>query len=359
MPPVTRLLPALAAALSLALPAVAAPSAGETARAASTASAAIRNRGDATIRILVWYPATGLEAPVDIGAPGQVLFKTGSVAAGAPPADGRRHPLILISHGFGGAARQLTWLGAPLARLGYIVAAVDHPGTNGQDGVTPQGAYAPWARADDLSAAIDTVLADPVIAPHIDRTRIGVAGFSLGGFTGALLAGARPDFDRLLTFCHSPARDAICGPHLEFPIDFDEQAAVLAEPEMAVLAEDAHGDFRDRRVKAAFLIAPALAQALDPESLKTIGIPVQIVAGDADVVAPYATNAQAIAALVPGVTVTKLKGVGHYDFLSLCGPAGMKLPYCADGPGSTRADTHTATLNQAIAFFDRTLGGRP
>jgi len=57
------------------------------------------------------------------------------VAADAPFADAARHPLILVSHGFGGVARQMTRLGAPLARAGYVVVAVDHPGTNGRDGV--------------------------------------------------------------------------------------------------------------------------------------------------------------------------------------------------------------------------------
>jgi predicted dienelactone hydrolase len=355
-----RALLALLAALALSLPAAAQPpavSAGETARNAQSQSAALRNRNDPNIRILVWYPASGAEKPIDIGSPKEVVFRTGSVAPGAPPADGRPHALILLSHGLGGTARQLTWLGAPLARLGYIVVAVDHPGTNGQDGVTPEGAYAPWARADDLSLALDTVLADPVIAPHIDARRIGVAGFSLGGFTGALMAGARPDPDRFLAFCRSAQRDASCERQVEFPVDFEEQAAVLGQPLMRPLAQRAKGEFRDRRVKAAFLIAPALVQGLDPASLKAITIPVEVVAGEADAVAPFATNAKAIADLVPEAVLTPLPGVGHYDFLSLCGPAGAKLPYCVDGPGANRGVTHAAALAQATAFFAAALGG--
>jgi predicted dienelactone hydrolase len=344
-----------------AAPAVAAPyAAGETQRTTRTPSAAVRNHGDGTLRILIWYAATpsAAESEVDIGPPADPVFVTGRVAAGAPFADARRHPLILMSHGFGGVARQMTWLGAPLARRGYIVVAVDHPGTNGRDGVTAEGAYAPWERAGDLEAALNLVLADPTLAPHVDARRIGMAGFSMGGFTGALEAGGWADFDQFMRFCNGPARDAICDPQLEFPMDFHKQADVLARPEMRPLLAREKGDFRDRRVKAAFLIAPAVIQALDFASLGRIHIPVEIVLGAADPIAPPKTNGELLARLIPGARLTALPGVGHYDFLSECGASGAKAAkaYCTDGTGTNRAQTHATTVAEAIAFFGATIG---
>jgi predicted dienelactone hydrolase len=341
--------PAHAAAASL--------TAGEAARTATTPSAAARNHGDATLPILVWYPATAAETEFDMGPPGHPIFLTGRVAAGAPFADEARHPLILMSHGFGGVARQMTWLGAPLARHGYIVVAVDHPGTNGRDGVTAEGASAPWERAGDLTAALNLVLADAALSPHIDTSRIGVAGFSMGGFTAALEAGARPDFDHFRMFCKSSERDAICDPQLEFPQKFNP-GEILAQPEMRDIAARQANDFRDPRIKAAFLIAPALGQALDQPSLSRIHIPVEIVLGAADPIAPPKTNGEFLAHVIPAARLTVLPGVGHYDFLSECGPAGTRLakPLCTDGIGTIRAQTHTTTLTEAIAFFDRTLG---
>jgi predicted dienelactone hydrolase len=347
------------AALLLVRPAGADPaarSAGELQRATTTASAASRNHGDGALRVLVWYPATGPEHAVDIGPPSHQIFITGQVAAAAPFADQDRHPLILLSHGFGGVARQLTWLGAPLARRGYIVVAVDHPGTNGRDGVTAEGAYAPWERAGDLRAALDLVLADPDLAPHINAQRIGVAGFSIGGFTGLLEAGGRPDFDRFIRFCDGPKRDAICDPQLEYPLDIHKQAGVLAEPAMHDIAARRTSDFRDPRVKAAFLIAPAVGQAFDRASLRRIRIPVEIILGEADPVAPPATNGEYLAGLIPNARLKILPGVGHYDFLSECGPAGAKIAaaYCAGAVD--RAMTHATTVAEAIAFFDRAIG---
>src|SRR5579871_3627216 len=132
-----RLLLAVAASLALAAATSAATpwTAGEKHLSATTASAAARNHGNGTLRITLWYPATALEQEVDIGPPGGAIFVTGRVAADAPFADDARHPLILVSHGFGGTAQQMTWLAATLARAGYVVVGVDHPGANGVDGV--------------------------------------------------------------------------------------------------------------------------------------------------------------------------------------------------------------------------------
>jgi predicted dienelactone hydrolase len=349
-------------ALSLAFPAGAASyAAGEEQRTTTTSSAAVRNHGNGTLRITIWYPATGTERELDIGPAASPIFIAGRVAARAPFADATRHPLILASHGFGGTARQLTWLGAPLARHGFIVAAVDHPGTNGVDGVTPEGAYAPWERAGDLKAALDFLLADPMLASHIDARRIGVAGFSLGGFTGALEAGARTNFDQFIRFCNGPSRDAICNPQLEFPLDFHQQTEVLVRPEMHDLKAREHNDFRDPRIRAAFLVAPALIQALDFASLKGIRIPVELVLGSTDPIAPPETNGELLARLVPGARLKVLPGVGHYDFLSECGTGGAKeaKAYCTDGTGTKRVETHTSTVATAIQFFDKTVGRRP
>src|SRR5579872_1296004 len=168
-----RLLIALAAAFAFHATAWAATpfTAGERHLSTTTASAAVRNHGDGKLRITLWYPASAPEQEVDIGPPGAPIFVSGRTAADAPFADDARHPLILVSHGFGGTARQMTWLATVLARAGYVVVGVDHPGTNGIDGVTAEGAFAPWERAGDLKAALDAVLADPKLGAHIDPHR--------------------------------------------------------------------------------------------------------------------------------------------------------------------------------------------
>jgi predicted dienelactone hydrolase len=355
-----RLILAVAAALtscSLAVAATSSWTAGERHLVTSTASAAVRNHGDGALRITLWYPAATAEQEVDIGSPSSPFFVSGRTAADAPFADDVRHPLILVSHGFGGTARQMTWLAAALARAGYLVVGVDHPGTNGMDGVTAEGAYAPWERAGDLKAALDAVLADPKLAAHIDPSRIGVAGFSLGGFTSLLEVGARADMQQLIAFCDGPDRDAICNPQLEYPIDVHQMPKMLAEPAMAPLAARQGTDLSDPRVKAAFLIAPAAVEGLEFDSIRRITAPVAIALGDADPIAPPKTNGELVAKLLPRASLDVLPHVGHYDFLSECGAAGVAnaKAYCTDAPGVSRSETHKRVERDAISFFDAHL----
>jgi hypothetical protein len=58
-------------------------------------------------------------------------------------------------------------------------------------------------------------------------------------------------------------------------------------------------------------------------------VPVRILLGDADKVAPPATNGEVAAALIPGAKLTALPHVGLYDFLAECTPAGdATVPVC-------------------------------
>ncbi len=181
---------------ALAASPAAAATVGERHLVAHEASATLRNASHSDeLRITVWYPAApnAVEAPLDIGPPGNPVFTPGSAAPDAPFEDARPRPVILFSHGFGGTARIMAWFGTALARHGFIVIAVDHPGNNGRDPMTLAGAVLNWERPGDLAAALDKAKSDPQIAPHLDLDRLGAAGFSAGGFTTLVEAGARVD----------------------------------------------------------------------------------------------------------------------------------------------------------------------
>ena len=174
-----------------------------------------------TIRGVIWYPVdeTVPERVQSIGAPGHALFIAGSAAPDAPLASApKRFPMILLSHGTGGSARQLAWLGTALARAGFIAVAIDHPGNNGVTDPTVQGFTLWWLRARELSMALDTMLATRTFGPHIDRARVGAAGFSLGGYTVIAIAGARVDMPGMLEHCKTDPQSAWCQSPPEFPI---------------------------------------------------------------------------------------------------------------------------------------------
>jgi predicted dienelactone hydrolase len=362
--PMSRLLKglalALAASLAIAAPATAAvtPPVGERHLAATNSTAGLRDAEEAPlVRVVVWYPAQSGAGQhrIDIGPPDKPLFRVGEVAPDAAFADNKARPVILLSHGFGGTARIMGWFGTALARQGYIVIAVDHPGNNGRDKMTVAGAIMPWTRAQDLAAALERVKQEPTIAPHMDLNRVGVAGFSAGGFTALISAGAKVDMNRFLAFCRKHPDDGVCAPQKEFAVTIDEAQAALASPHLAAEAAHAGDDHTIPAVKAAFAMAPAIVQALPPEGLLRMKVPVAIVLGGDDPVAPPETNGLFAAKAIPHAQLKVLPGVGHYDFLATCTPEGQaEVPICKDKVPQDK--THKAAIDMAVSFFDKTLG---
>lgn len=85
---------------------------------------------------MIWYPATNdtTEQEITIGEPDKPLFISGRAAREAKILPGKkRYPRIVLSHGTGGSALQLMWLGERLARSGFIVVAANHHGNTGAE----------------------------------------------------------------------------------------------------------------------------------------------------------------------------------------------------------------------------------
>lgn len=340
------------------VPACAAP-VGEIHRVATESTASLRDaKHRSELRITVWYPAAAdaVEGPLAIGPPDRPLFDVGAAAADAAVAsDGSRRPVILLSHGFGGTAGIMGWFGIALARDGYIVIAVDHPGNNAVDRMTVAGARLWWDRVEDLRSALAAIGRDPAIGPQLDWDRVGVAGFSAGGFTALVAAGARIDASHLTRFCLDHPDDGICRPQLEFAVTPEDYEKIFAVPEIAAEAARAGDDHAIPQVRAAFAMAPALVQALDPASLARLATPVHVVLGDADTIAPPTTNGLVAGAAIPKAEVERLPGVGHYDFLASCTDAGRAvIPQCKAAVAQTEA--HRRAIAAAEAFFGQYLG---
>jgi predicted dienelactone hydrolase len=309
---------------------------GQTWRAFPDPSAASRDYlGRAQVRAVIWYPAASgvTETDIAIGPPEARTFAGGKAAPEAPLARGGRKPLIVMSHGSGGTALQYGWLADALARQGYVVVAVDHPGASGGERATDPGTLLWWRRADDISAALDAVLKDPILGPRIDRRRIGMVGYSLGGATGLVLAGARPSLAAMQAACVT-ARNAACGMLGE------------AAPDMAK-------DRADRRIRAFALIAPGLVPMLD--LAPAARPPMLILAGDADETAKPADNAVAVSRAL-GAQLEILDGVAHNDFLQPCTDVGRSryADLCRE-PNARREATHAKAAGMVGAFFNNRL----
>lgn len=304
----------------------------------------------------VWYPAAAgsAESPWTAG-----VFVFGRSAADAPLRDGPRLPLILLSHGTGGSAAQLSWLAEALVGRGYLVAAVSHHGnTAAEPAYTPHGFVLPWERAHDLSALIDQLLADPALASRIDRSRIGAAGFSLGGYSVLASIGARLDYAGWRRHCASTPASPSCALPPEAPFTLQDVDALAAGDRLFQASiERAALPTRDPRIAAVYAIAPALVDVIETDSLAAIDRPLRLVVGEADSQVPAQAVAGLIGEQLPDAQIERLPGAGHYSFLAPCSLRGRLFlrALCADPAGIDRHALHARIGADAARFFDAAL----
>lgn len=284
---------------------------------------------------IVFYPAdTPDEATTAVG-PYRLAAQRG-----APPAALRR-PLVVVSHGSGG-----TRLGhhdslAALARAGFVAAAVEHPRDNYRDGSGLGTDRQLYGRAADITALIDGILADPRLGPLVDPGRIGIAGFSAGGYTALVGVGARPDPAGFTAYCRAQPDDALfCDGRLGPP--------QFGPPPM----------MRDARLRAAFVMAPGFGFLFDRAGLADVTVPVRLYRAENDAVLRHPWNAQRIADNLPRPPEYQvIAGAGHYVFLVPC-PADIAADsdlLCVDPPGVDRAAIHRRLNDEMVDFFSRAL----
>ena len=306
----------------------------------------------------IWYPATEAaeEQSIPIGPESAPLFTAGRAARDADAAPGR-YPLVLLSHGSGGSALQLGWLGSALARRGFIAAGVNHHGNNPLEPYTPEGFLLWWERARDLSVAINFVLEDPQIGGLVDADRIGAAGFSLGGYTVIALAGGIVDLTALRKLYRNNARDLLRNVSQEVP----DRPGLEALIEELLDSDESHREsYLDSRVKCVFAIAPALAVAFTPEGLAPVRVPVKIIVGDGDTITPPESNARRYAELIDGAELSILDGhVAHYTFLGEATKLGREShpELGLDPPGVDRRVVHEQVAGMASDYFSGILHG--
>jgi predicted dienelactone hydrolase len=326
---------------SLGLPAAAADRPGKVGVTEILFTDAARNRPLAT---QLWYPAAADAREADLHY--ERAFR-GRAAVDARPG-GTRHPLVLLSHGLGGGKSNQSWLAEALAARGYVVAAIDHWNDTRAHG-TPEGGLSVWERPQDLSHVLSALLAHPSWSGRIDAGRVGAAGHSSGGYTALALLGARYAPLQMLAYCQSAGAGADCafrnGARLE-----------------KVAFANAGGSWRDPRVRAAFAMAPALGPGMDPDSLRAIAAPVQIVAAENDEILPFHAHAAHYASLIPGARLLSLPDGGHFVFMPRCNvPATVftwfhRFDICGRHHDADRAAVHAAVGTAAAQFFDRALG---
>jgi predicted dienelactone hydrolase len=287
------------------------------------------------MQALAFYPSTGIShRNREDGYPIEVADE-GPVALG-------QFPLLVLSHGNTGSPLALHYLATSLARQGFVVVAVIHPGDNARDHSRLGTLSNLYGRPLQVSAAITAAHDDALLGPYLNDGKAGVIGYSAGGETALILSGARPDLERLRQYCLERPNDAdACKTHGVLIADRSE------------LAPEA-----DPRVGAVMLMAP-LSLLFGRHALAGVQVPALIYSGDSDQLVAVDRNAEALAHKLPVTPDYRLlAGAGHFVFMAHCDAEQYtRMPaLCKDAEGVDRRDIHHSLQRETASFFSQALG---
>ena len=265
--------------------------------AAGFATIEVEDQGQPDLQVGLWYPS--IEQP-----PADPNTKFGLSVALDAPLQNPNGGLVVISHGYSGWYAGHADTAAALADAGFIVAAPTHTGNTWSDmSSTPDK----WTldRPRHISRVIDHMLGKHEYATVIDEGRIGVYGFSAGGYTAVGLIGGVPDFKVAAQHCEQQPKEYVCAEGL---ID------ALISTGMESLPDEAWG--HDTRISAAAISAPALGFAYTEDSLSTVTADVQLWSGQLDTSVPTESNAALLAQRLPVEPETHyIEDANHFAFL--------------------------------------------
>ena len=231
----------------------------------------------------IWYPAEaeghqpGTSYPTPTRNPEIQATLHGRAMRDAPPTQGQRFPLVIVSHGYPGNRYLLSHLGENLASKGYVVASIDHRDSTYDD----QQAFSstlynrPLDQRQTL-AALDELSqqAGHFLHELVDANNTALIGYSMGGY--GVLNNLGAGFSEAgVNFIGSPPNQIL-------------QSLAAASTDYAATL--------DPRIKVGIPIAPwGMNMGFwDAAGLAELNLPMLVVAGDADPTSGYEQGVQAI-----------------------------------------------------------------
>ena len=298
---------------------------------------AVPNGADKPIVVGVWYPSDAAASPQPLGAQTQTVAPDGPVA-------GERLPLVVISHGTGGSFSDHYDVALALAKAGFVVAALSHPGDNRED--TSHAAHIA-DRPAQLKQLIDYMLGAWPGHAAIDPKRVGAFGFSAGGFTVLAAIGGQPDLSQVRPHCAA------------HPVGFDCEIIRRAGVSVPTASPPRSFFTADPRIRAAVIAAPALGYAFGREGLAQVKIPIQLWRAEDDNVLPNPWYAEAVIDALPHpAEYFVVPDADHIDFIAPCSAqlASVAPDICKERPGFDRAKFHATFDAEIVSFFRKKLG---
>ncbi|WP_305812013.1 alpha/beta hydrolase family protein [Photobacterium leiognathi] len=296
----------------------------------------------------IWYPTRDTSYTTLIGDNpafiGTQVIKDAKIQSGT-------FPVILLSHGYRGNWRNQNWLATKLASQGYIVAAVDHPGTTSFD-QSPKQAAKWWERPQDVSRVLDYLLSEAPWKQSAIADNVSAIGHSLGGWTVMQLAGAKIDRQTFEANCLVYPNPRTCGLAEELGLDKIQDE----EPDQK--------DLSDPRIRRVVSLDLGLARSFSVDSLNDIKVPTLILAAGIDIGdIPQASESGYIAEHMPlkSRRYKVYEKATHFSFIQGCksGAVSMlnkEVPgdgiICKDGVATSRDQLHQLFVNDIVSFLN-------
>ncbi|HLO88614.1 MAG TPA: alpha/beta hydrolase [Nostocaceae cyanobacterium] len=188
-------------------------------------------------------------------------------------------PLIVFSHGLGSSRSDLRYLAEHLASYGYVVAAVEHPGSNQRNTSLGIAGYNEilkpqelLERPRDISFVLDQLTqinqtANNQLQGKLATQKVMVVGYSFGGGTALALAGGEFQLEFLKDRCTRNLTTLSLGQ--------------FAQCVSKGLPENNY-QLRDERIKSAIALNPTTSLIFGENGLTKVQVPTLIFTSSAD-----------------------------------------------------------------------------
>lgn len=285
------------------------------------------------LSLSLWYPGSG-GTQEDVGA--NAVF-TGTIAGRDASLTKERLAVVFVSHGGLRSAKDSgAWLAAGLARAGYLAVEINNPRP-----ATPAAAVNEiWHRPDDVRRAVDAISSDPVWSSRIDKNRISVVGFALGGTAALALAGGNFEPENFVRSCNEPATGQDCAWH-------QAQNVGLGSVDRLELSKPR----RDARITSIVTVAPEYLDVFSG-GLSSIDVPMLFVTLGNDPAPQTPVHA-------PTFTQALIPDADMFDGFQICTPAGPEVladdggdPALCGKSTEARQQAHNAILAAITTFLE-------
>ncbi|MEH2200934.1 alpha/beta hydrolase [Nostoc sp.] len=265
-------------------------------------------------------------------------------------------PIIVISHGLGSDRTSFAYLAEHLASYGFVVAVPEHPGSDSKQlqallAGTADRVTNPRELIDrplDIKYLLDELTrlskSNSTFQGRLNLDQVGVLGQSFGGYTALALAGAKINFKQLKADC---------------PALSDTLNVSLLLQCLAINLPNTEYNLSDTRIKAAIAINPVDSSIFGQASLSQIKIPVMIISGSSDTVAPaLLEQIQPFTWLTtPNKYLILINGGTHFSTIAESPNASIPVPTEAIGPSPALARRYVKDLS--VPFFENYVAQQP